>query len=1094
MPDSNSLDQLITKHAAELAQHVRAAAAVADKEEEIRIEVEKQLAFLQKAAGITLKGKHEFTVASGRVDSVYQRVIIEYKNPSSAAKIGDTLDSPGSKKVVEQIKNRFRDLQTEEGQPIERLFGVGCDGNRFIFVRWRDKKWDIQQPVEVNKYTAERFLWALFNLGEKGKAFRPEYLAADFGSNEGSIALKGIPILYEAICNAKSPKAKTFFNQWKILFGEVCGYDVDNPSDKIKKLAKSYGVTKNIKPAELLFAVHTYYAVFMKLLAGGVVARFHKLPDPVNKLHHAATPAKFKAEMEELEKGSIFRHFNITNFLEGDLFAWYLPEWTDDIYGFLKGIVSKFDDYNPQTLAEEPNVSRDLLKKLYQELFPKSVRHDLGEYYTPDWLAEHVLNEVGYEGDPDKRILDPACGSGTFLVLAINRIRQWYEDHREEVDYEEDELARKILANCIGFDLNPLAVMAARTNYLIAIRGLIDRVDRIEIPVYLCDSILTPSTYGGLFAGETTAAKELKTAAAKFIVPVEIAQNSHDVGKYAEVLEHCVQNAYSPDEFIERCQTEGLPVTKKNLHTELYKELVALDKANKNGVWARIIKNSFAPLFVGKMDFVVGNPPWINWENLPQAYREDSLPVWNRYGLKDSGLGRSAIGKSKHEVAGLFLYVSADHYSKRGGLLGFVVTQSLFKNKGAAGFRKLQLDGRWLEPTSVTDMIECHVFSGAINRTATIVVQQVEKEFDYPVNYTLWYPTADRELPEDAEYSAIQQLVDPVSLTAFPSQMNDRSSPWLTCPQSVAAALDSVLGEAYFRAFEGVNSGGLVGAYWMRKISEVSDQHWLMENLGNAGKIRVPIRTAKIERELLYPFIRGRDVKRWLATEFCQYLMTHDPATRAPLRESQLKTTFPNAWEYLLAHKKQLLTRRTAPVRQQMDRGFFYAILGIGPHTVSDWKVVFKDLTELFQCCVIGPDDSSDPNHVIVPDCTLRLIPAQSELEAHYVAALLNSAPAMAALYYSSAGVQTQRYHAADAEKIAVRPFRAETIQRRLAELSLQCHQAARAGRTSDVRLLEVEIDRTAAAFWGIDESDSRTMRTYLDRIASKKRGHPDGD
>src|SRR5690606_34273430 len=104
--------------------------------------------------------------------------------------IGDSLESPGTRKVVKQIKDRFRDLQTQDGQPIERLFGVGCDGNRFVFVRWRDGKWDEQQPVEVNRVTAERFLWALLNLGAGGKAYRPEYLSQDFGSAEGSVARK----------------------------------------------------------------------------------------------------------------------------------------------------------------------------------------------------------------------------------------------------------------------------------------------------------------------------------------------------------------------------------------------------------------------------------------------------------------------------------------------------------------------------------------------------------------------------------------------------------------------------------------------------------------------------------------------------------------------------------------------------------------------------------------------------------------------------------------------------------------------------------------------------------------------------------------
>jgi len=79
----HSLDDLISKKAIKFANEMKAVAATANKEEEIRIAVERQLAFIEKEAEITLEGKHEFTVASGLVDSVYDRVIIEYKNPSS---------------------------------------------------------------------------------------------------------------------------------------------------------------------------------------------------------------------------------------------------------------------------------------------------------------------------------------------------------------------------------------------------------------------------------------------------------------------------------------------------------------------------------------------------------------------------------------------------------------------------------------------------------------------------------------------------------------------------------------------------------------------------------------------------------------------------------------------------------------------------------------------------------------------------------------------------------------------------------------------------------------------------------------------------
>ncbi len=90
-------------------------------------------------------------------------------------------------------------------------------------------------------------------------------------------------------------------------------------------------------------------------------------------------------------------------------------------------------------------------------------------YYTPDWLAELVISEVGYDGNSNKRFLDPACGSGTFLVLAMKRARQYALDNFKN----ETETLEGILKNIAGFDLNPLAVLAARTNYLIALGKLI---------------------------------------------------------------------------------------------------------------------------------------------------------------------------------------------------------------------------------------------------------------------------------------------------------------------------------------------------------------------------------------------------------------------------------------------------------------------------------------------------------------------------------------------------------------------------------------------------------------------------------------------
>ena len=69
-------------------------------------------------------------------------------------------------------------------------------------------------------------------------------------------------------------------------------------------------------------------------------------------------------------------------------------------------------------------------------------------------------------------MLDPACGCGTFLVLAIRRILDYAEGSLVWRTRGEQELVSEILENLVGFALNPLAVIAARTNYLLALGRL----------------------------------------------------------------------------------------------------------------------------------------------------------------------------------------------------------------------------------------------------------------------------------------------------------------------------------------------------------------------------------------------------------------------------------------------------------------------------------------------------------------------------------------------------------------------------------------------------------------------------------------------
>lgn len=1070
-----SLDELISRKAEEFADQVRATAKLADKEEEIRIEVASQLKSIQKDAGITLDTKHEFTVASGRVDSVYNRVIIEYKNPSSpSARIGPSANSPGAKKVVEQIKSRFYDMRSKD--TLNTLFGVGCDGNHFIFVRYYHDKWHVEDPVEVTKHSAERFLTVLFTFGRGAKRFEPDYLAGDFGSGEGSVASAGIKVLYDAISVTTNPKAQTFFSQWKILFGEVCGYDVENPSDKIKKLAESYGVpTNDVKPAEMLFSVHSYYALFMKLLAGEIMGHFHSHPSLVQKLNNAPSSNKLRDVLQDLEQGGIFRQLNITNFLEGDLFAWYLPAWSEPIADLVRKISSRLADYNPMTLKEKPAEARDLLKKLYQQLFPKSVRHDLGEYYTPDWLAEHVLNELGYVGDPDKRILDPACGSGTFLVMAITRIRSWYEKNREKLHYNEGELCRKILANVVGFDLNPLAVMAARTNYLIAIRDLVSHVEKVEIPVYLCDSILTPSTYGGLFAGSTTAAKELKTSAARFLVPTEIATNADDVAKYAEQLEFCVRNGYAPKEFVQRCQDEGLPITAESLHIDLYNELVALDKANKNGVWARIIKNAFAPLFIGTVDYVAGNPPWVNWSNLPEGYRTETGPLWQKYRLFPHKGLRARTGSAMDDISVLMTYVSADSYLKERGRLGFVITQSVFKTEGGGeGFRRLALpDGEGLGIARVCDMSSFQPFDGAANRTATFTMRRGEPT-RFPVRYDIW--KANEPFDSDTTIEDVQQRVTVHPRQALPISPDKATSPWIVGTPEELTGAAKCFGASDYQGRYGTHCHAS-GIYWVEVLKQAASGKVLIRNLGDVGKNKYPSREHCVDEKFLFPLARGRDINRWSVSTRCSMVLAQQSDDQAKaISESVLKRQAPETFAFFKLFEEAL--RKRSGYKKFFRSGVdpFYSVYNVGPYTFAPHKVLWREVAQDLRAAV----SSGEP--ILVPDHTLVSIATESEEEAHYVCAMLNSTPAN----YIVTNYVALHPAPHILKYIRIPRFkRSDANHKRLASLSRRCHEAVLAEKPDEVGKLERDVDRVVGLVWGLDGEELNAMRGIALRASS---------
>jgi type I restriction-modification system DNA methylase subunit len=174
---------------------------------------------------------------------------------------------------------------------------------------------------------------------------------------------------------------------------------------------------------------------------------------------------KFRKEIINIVQGESFKLLNVENFFESGFFDWWTYDISSELSEMLREVIILLEDLEVTTSITKPELIGDMVKHTYHELMPQDLRHLLGEYFTPDWLAEYAIETSGYTGKLGETMLDPACGSGTFLTIAIRKKILNNKTDRKT-------LISDILKNIVGFDLNPISVIASKTNYLFIIRRL----------------------------------------------------------------------------------------------------------------------------------------------------------------------------------------------------------------------------------------------------------------------------------------------------------------------------------------------------------------------------------------------------------------------------------------------------------------------------------------------------------------------------------------------------------------------------------------------------------------------------------------------
>jgi len=756
-------------------------------EEDLRVGVETILReHVWSKIGVP-KPRYEFQVdvgtyakSYGRIDALYGLTIFEYKRPGTLSRLRERDEAirrlrdvyiPGLLRVS-WVQSLVSDARQKGFSP--RVIGIVFDGYGVIFVEYHIETRGFSVEPEVGFYdlrSAEGvdYLRRIIRsvLATYRKKIDARVLASDFGYSS-SIAKKAVRCFYNKLAQPRSERTKMLFNEWLKEVSQA--YPISG--EELRRIAELYGFEsreiEGVDGVKLFYAIQTYYSLILKLLAAEVSSRFYDsaVSMYIKKLMAIKRdPNGLRRELKQLESGFVYELYGIRNFLEGEFFNWYLDEWDDDVYNVVSEIIEKLDEYDVEAITLDMRSARDVFKMLYEELVPrKEVRQKLGIYTTPDWLAELILDELGLTverfheianrgQDPlDLRILDPGVGTGTFLSLVIQRFGEYLRRRYGLLPSRvAKEALKKITRNVVGFDIDALAVLTARTNYLIALAttGLLEHKggEPIEIPIYMANSVMAAEqlkTQATVWVrGEPRLVNVLKvsTVAGDFLIPLRLVESGKALQLLSDLRER-LKFGYSFDHVsVHRALgSYNLADDEKQVVRELYDKLLELRSRGVDDVWIPIIKSYLIPtLFKGSFDYVVGNPPWIAYRYI--ADRDYQAKIKSL--VKDYyELVRDEHLITHMEMATLFFVRSIDFYLKDGGFIGFVMPRAVYSADQHDAFRRGNISNVKYE---FIEFIDCEKVSPLFYVPACAIIARKGGEVRYPIDAII----VSGKLPED---------------------------------------------------------------------------------------------------------------------------------------------------------------------------------------------------------------------------------------------------------------------------------------------------------------------------------------------------------
>ena len=518
------------------------------------------------------------------------------------------------------------------------------------------------------------------NLRDTGENKRQEFKESDQGSRLYEYLYDIIDTQEENIAPTAGNLLRYFgpdsnvFKTATALLTEVDRENRGNPTVAVKRklwrellqVAIGQNSVDDSETHDWLYVRHTYLISLV-----GVIVQAHF---GIDVARYAGTgPA-------DLLNGEILRqHTGLKGITESDLFTWPLETGEHSYLDVIARQAAKFDwEQNPD----------DLAATLYQNTITADERKRMGEYYTPRWLAQAITEEL--VTDPvNTKVLDPACGSGTFLAAAVRHLIA------HAGDLTTGEQLAKLQENIAGIDLHPVAVQLAKATWVIACHDVImaarnagQAAGTITAPVHLGDSMqlrydnseLDAQGYITLDTGEKLPGHNDDV---RFQIPLSLARDTERFDNLMIDLSDAIERGDDANRVLDNYGVTFGP--ERQTMAATVADMQALHRDNRNHVWAYYLRNMTRPMVIaeGKVDAIIGNPPWLTYDQSADIIREELKSLsQSRYQIWAGG------PNSPHQdLATLFYCRAAELYLRDNGKIGMVLPHSVLRTGHHLKFR-----------------------------------------------------------------------------------------------------------------------------------------------------------------------------------------------------------------------------------------------------------------------------------------------------------------------------------------------------------------------------------------------------------------------